>query len=226
MMKIKKLYIFIFFCCLTIPILLFPFGLVFYNSFIPSYRPAVNNLVLELMNEPSILDVEIVFAEIKQRHWYVSLKILFIDGDSIIIRHHVERRGENKVIPIDVLRINDYRPLFFSINRKESILELGLEYWSFIIEEKLENTVDIIRNFNAIVQHVELWTNLSDFMHDEEIFVETRNRVITENLYTDSILFNMEEIILLKYLTTTDWAWSTRIRLHDTRLLLYESLAL
>jgi len=81
-----------------------------------------------------------------------------------------------------------------------------LELWSEIIGVQLEDIMDVIKNYDEIAMRVSRWTNMADYrINEDESFRKVLNRIINEILYTETVMYKGQEILLLKYPESIRW---------------------
>jgi hypothetical protein len=130
-----------------------------------------------------------------------AIFIDFKDGGRIWVsncNYRGRERGELGYQKMSIIDVDGYSLDFIYKNTKDAMSREGLELWSEIIGVRLEDLKDIIRNYDIIRKHVESWTNINDYKKEGERYWETRNRIIENGLYSSTVIFKGEEIILLK----------------------------
>jgi hypothetical protein len=171
------------------------------------YAYVRTKIILMIKNDPAVSDAEILFDKGMFINEF-AIRVLF-NGGGVLEIHEVNGKGKGS---IHIYKIDDNIILIVNNDGKYIRHELELEFWSVIIGEQLESVMDIIKNYHAINKHIEDWTDLSRYRkHTDEYFYIVRNRVINENLYSHSIVFDEQEYFLLKYPVLIRWrslAWS------------------
>jgi len=166
----------------------------------------MSNVLVEIKSDPIVLDAEEFGIETGLLYRYYTIGITFNNGGSIYATRVNMFGKESKNKSMAITLINNNVCVFYNKNEKETVINKDLAIWSAIIGVHLETIVDVAKNFYVINEHIERWTDLSDYKQDNEIFIETLTRVISNNLYSDTVSFDEQEYVLLKYPRTTKWA--------------------
>jgi hypothetical protein len=194
-----KIKIFLLFIVLLCPIV--------YSRFFV-YRAYVN-IPEKIKIDPSVLDAKILSNE-ELIFGGFTIEVLFNNGNSMKIQN-VNNWGKGKKNkPMDIYYVNGYLFAFVNKNNgKRIMLSQELKLWSAIIGVRLETITDIIKNYSAIGQHIENGTNLVDYyMEDADVlYSEVIKKVIDENLYSETFIFNGQEYFLVKYPDFVRWKY-------------------
>jgi len=199
----KKIIIFIL-------ILSFPIGLMTYAIYIPSYRIAVDKMLMEIKKESTVLDAEILFSESKLIRWTVNIRISFNNGGNLIVSRINEWGRDTKKKPMSIYFINNYNIRFYNVCEEQFVLFEGLDIWSTLIGVNLETISDIVKNYSLISKFVDKLPDITSYIDNENynnMFIErnkklldTLHRVLRENLFSESIIFiNERNIFIYKY---------------------------
>lgn len=181
-------------------------GLILYARH--NNKQILANLSGMVLNDPKVLNVEVEIDSVESlltKNFY-NVKIIFNDGGSMKILDVDKWGKEPKEVPMIIYCVNGYGFTFVNINEGLGLLTRHMELWSIITGVQLETIKDIVEHYDIISEHIEKWINLSDYKQDDDMLFLTRSRVIAENLYTDTIMFDGEEYVLLKYSLLTKWS--------------------
>jgi hypothetical protein len=190
--KKKRIILFssIFFC-----LLLYPIGYIFYNEFTDDYY--IENTCLEIKSDPAVLDVE-YHSDTNLVYITHFIKITYNNGGKIYISNYNSRGKKIKRKPMYIHTVNNYYPRLYSKDKKDITISNNLAIWSAIIGVQLETIVDVAKNYHVISGHMERWTDLSDHKQAKESFAERMERVVENNLYSDTVTIDGKEYVLLK----------------------------
>jgi hypothetical protein len=112
--------------------------------------------------------------------------------------------------PMDIYYVDSYLFAFVNKNNGERIMpSQELKLWSTIIGVRLETITDIVKNYSVISQHIENGTNLGDYyMEDVDVlYSEVIKKVIGNNLYSETFIFDGQEYFLVKYPDFVRWKY-------------------
>jgi hypothetical protein len=150
----------------------------------------MKNTILEIKNDPAVLDVEF-HSDTNLIYIIHFIKITFKNGDYIYINNYNLRGKEIKHKPMYVNYVNDYHPIFYSKNKEAIVRSNSWAIWSAVIGVRLETVVDISKNYLAISESMEKFTDLSKSNHKTK-------EVVENNLYSDTVTVDGQEYVLLK----------------------------
>ena len=181
-----------------------------YAIYIPSYRIAVDKMLMEIKKESTVLDAEILFSESKLIRWTVNIRISFNNGGNLIVSRINEWGRDTKKKPMSIYFINNYNIRFYNVCEEQFVLFEGLDIWSTLIGVNLETISDIVKNYSLISKFVDKLPDITSYIDNENynnMFIErnkklldTLHRVLRENLFSESIIFiNERNIFIYKY---------------------------
>lgn len=152
------------------------------------------NLLQNIENEPNVSSARIVFAWAGGNLW---IEIIFVDGGLLQV-DGVNDKGGGQICSFI---LDGYYCMISKKNDRKGINhEVEMKFWSALIGIELKNIYDIIRNIQAIREHIESWTNLLEYRNDNESVSDAINRLFEENLVTGNfITFAGEEYFVCKH---------------------------
>ena len=167
----------------------------------------LKNILLESV--PAVTDIKVWVTQGSFFNYPINITITFDGGGSITAFHMNKQGKEIEDRSMNFSFVNNYSITFFNKSNQKMVMHKGLELWSAVIGARLESIVDVAQNYHIISQKIENWTNLSDYKQGDERRIETIHRVIAKNQYSETVIFNGQEIILFKGPTYIDWLQHT-----------------
>ena len=166
-----------------------------------------DKLAMELLNDPALLNVEkFVNSGRLLRYSHTYTFRIFFDGGRMIVNNIKPFGNSDDDRPLIISQIDNYHTTIYDENGE--YYDPVLDLWSALIEVPLESIIDVVKNYHAISKHVSNWINMIDHReNDDELFIDVLRRITLENLYTATLIYRGQELVLLKYPTAMRWAY-------------------